>query len=751
MKKKALSALLLCMIIIVPLVRGQKPAQTQPQEQTDEVLRINTELVQTDVTVFDKQGRFVEGLQREQFELRVDGKPMPISFFERVAAGSTREAALLAARTGEPAPKTASTVAASQDRGRTVIFFIDDLHLSPAGVERTRQTILQFIETQMSFNDQVVVATATNQIGFLEQFTDNKSVLRAAIARLKYRPYVVQDAENISMTEYTAVRINQGDKDSLDYYTNELLKASNARTPGGAVGPPAGGPAASSAGADERNRTNGLSRNNAEAQVRRRADLIVKQSANVTQGTLYGLESLMRSSAQLPGRKLVFLISDGFYLIDRVSGASDTVRRITDAATRAGVVIYSLDARGMMSMTDASSNRADPTGRLGRSNIGETTASQDALNALAEDTGGRALFNSSAFNSAINDALKETSNYYVLAWRPVTDEQKSAKFKRIEVSVAGRSDLSVRLPRGYMEADANAATARTATKNSNASSTTAKPEAASPTETALRNALLAPTPKRQIPTIVSASFLDTPNNGLVLTASTQLATAPLNYGADGKQPAAVDVAGVVLNDLGKPAASFKTRLNVNPLASTGTGSDSVIYNYRATLKPGIYQVRVAARDDKSGLVGSAMHWIEIPDLSSKKLTLSSLLVGGQLVGGATEKKEGVPQVQFSVDRRFAHASHLGFWVFVYNATRGTGGNAAPDLTAQVQVFRDGRALVTTPQRKLQTAGMTDLARIPYGGEFPLNSLAPGRYLLQVTITDRLSNTSATQRVSFDVE
>jgi hypothetical protein len=51
------------------------PAQAEQKEETDDVVRINTELVQTDVMVFDKQGRFVEGLKPEQFLLKVDGKP----------------------------------------------------------------------------------------------------------------------------------------------------------------------------------------------------------------------------------------------------------------------------------------------------------------------------------------------------------------------------------------------------------------------------------------------------------------------------------------------------------------------------------------------------------------------------------------------------------------------------------------------------------------------------------------------------
>ena len=58
--------------------------------QQDDVVRINTELVQTGVAVFDKQGQFVDGLKKEDFELRVEGRVVPISFFENIVAGTQR-------------------------------------------------------------------------------------------------------------------------------------------------------------------------------------------------------------------------------------------------------------------------------------------------------------------------------------------------------------------------------------------------------------------------------------------------------------------------------------------------------------------------------------------------------------------------------------------------------------------------------------------------------------------------------------
>src|SRR5215203_3101229 len=90
------AVLLLCQLCSVNAQgqqQNQDAARPEQQEQTDDVIRISTELVQTGVSVFDKRGRFVEGLKKEDFELKVDGKSVEPGFFERIAAGSAGEEA----------------------------------------------------------------------------------------------------------------------------------------------------------------------------------------------------------------------------------------------------------------------------------------------------------------------------------------------------------------------------------------------------------------------------------------------------------------------------------------------------------------------------------------------------------------------------------------------------------------------------------------------------------------------------------
>ena len=103
--------LALTVCLVFTLFHSAFPQQQQkpPAERTDEVVRIDTSLVQTTVAVFDKKGIFVDGLRPEDFQLKIDGKPQTIQFFTRVAAGTEQERAqVAAARSGQPLNPAAS-------------------------------------------------------------------------------------------------------------------------------------------------------------------------------------------------------------------------------------------------------------------------------------------------------------------------------------------------------------------------------------------------------------------------------------------------------------------------------------------------------------------------------------------------------------------------------------------------------------------------------------------------------------------
>ena len=151
---------------------AQTPQNPRPAQQ-EEVVRVYTELVQTDVMVFDKQGHFVNGLRPENFELRIDGKVRPIQSFEQIKAGSDEETQLAAARgTTLDRGGNNSKHATPLDRGRTVFFYVDDFHLDVSSMTATQKLIGDFIDKEMGQNDEAAIISATGQAGFLQQLTN---------------------------------------------------------------------------------------------------------------------------------------------------------------------------------------------------------------------------------------------------------------------------------------------------------------------------------------------------------------------------------------------------------------------------------------------------------------------------------------------------------------------------------------------------------------------------------------------------
>jgi VWFA-related protein len=716
----ACGAALLCLFALLSTAAAQqRPTPAAPQE---DVVRISTELVQTDVTVLDKQGRFVDDLRREQFELLVDGHPQPVTFFELVQAGSTNEEALTAAARGSNTPKGTPLIM-PQARGRVIYFYVDDMHMSPGSLMRVRKTLQQFIERDMGPNDQVAITSANGQVGFLQQLTDNKTVLRAAAARLTSSAQQFRELESPPMTEMMAQAIEvYNDPNVLRYFVDPLL-------------------------------SKGMFENAAESMVRARARRTLQESQQLTKFALRTLESLTRTSGQLPGRKLVFLISDGFKLNPNDTDVQAHIRNITNSSAKNGVVIYTLDARGLPvgGFGVADDNQilaADPRGEAAAAvtqySMRDVSADQEPLRLIAANTGGRALLNSNSLNSGFKRAIRETSRYYLLAWRPPDGSAGKDKFRAIEVRVTGRSDLNVQVRRGFYDV-APEPVARGAQAGGEG------PAAKRTPAEDLRQAISSPYVSNALPTQLGLVFVNTPDKGPVMTASVQVARQYMTFNrSEDKQAAVLDLSGVVLNDQGKPVASFKDRLEVAVWFPQYAGQPrrDLVYNFQSPLKPGLYQVRVAARDGKTGRTGNAIEWIEVPDLSKSKLSLGSLILG-ETPREAAESSD--PTAVVSVDKRFPRSSRLRLLTYIYNAARGANGAAPPDVALQVEILRNEQTVLTNPFHKIEPIPGGNPAAIPYAAEVPLASLTPGRYVLQVTAVDRFSKTSVSQSAGFDVE
>jgi hypothetical protein len=334
---------------------------------------------------------------------------------------------------------------------------------------------------------------------------------------------------------------------------------------------------------------------NAFTIVTNRVRQINAQSKLTEIDTLSRLESLMRSTAPLQGRKLLFFISDGFVVDPRRSNGSDVMRRVINEAARVGVVIYSLGTRANTfgSGIDVSKNDyPDFSPRTASRSLAESKLPQGPLETLAEETGGRPYLNASALDDGVGEALDESSAYYLLAWRPDGENQRSGK-SRLKVVVKDRPDLRVRTRQRFFDSrDTEAAKA---------------PKTNTPDDE-IKLALGSLYPRRELPVSVSASFANTADKGTVLTASMQIDGERLSFGE--REQAIVDVLGIAVDDRGR-FSTFKQKLDI-PREVLAKDGRFIKWNQPLPLPPGLYQVRVAVRDRQTGHTGSAMTWIEIP-------------------------------------------------------------------------------------------------------------------------------------------
>ena len=273
---------------------------------------------------------------------------------------------------------------------------------------------------------------------------------------------------------------------------------------------------------------------------------------------------------------------------------------------------------------------------------------------------------------------------------------------------------------------------------------------------AAANALL---PARRLPTSLTVNYVDMPNEGMLVAVALQINGAAVEFTPEegDKAKANIDLLGVVYDSNGKREGFFRGLLTVDDSVSALSGSDrqDIYYNYQTKLKPGLYQVRVAARDVKSRRVGSAIQWIQIPDLSKLQLALSSLMISEQAKDTMTKPENTAVNTDAAnlpviVDRRFARTSKLRYIIFIYNAARGKTGTLQPDVTVQTQILRGNDVVLTSPASLISSEGQ-DLTRLPYAAEISLNTLPAGRYELLVTVQDRIAKSNSTQRVNFKVK
>lgn len=177
---------------------AQAPQSATPPAQTpaapprqNEVVKIGVTLVQVDVTVTDKKGNRITDLRPEDFEVLQNKHPQHISNFSYVtsppAATATEAAKPRDKKTAAELPEPPARLKPENIK-RTIALVVDDLTLSFESTASVRQALKKYVEEQMRPGDLVAILRTAAGMGALQQFTNDKRLLYAAIERVRWSP-----------------------------------------------------------------------------------------------------------------------------------------------------------------------------------------------------------------------------------------------------------------------------------------------------------------------------------------------------------------------------------------------------------------------------------------------------------------------------------------------------------------------------------------------------------------------------------
>jgi VWFA-related protein len=760
MKKHSPLALALTLALILPAA-GQQPAPSQTQvspREKDEVVRITSNLVQVDAVVTDRKGQPVPDLRPEDFEIYEDGRTQKITNFSFVStvpganvpgasvpAPTAASSSTGANRKGEPSTPVPPVRLRPEEVRRTFALVVDDLGLSFESMHFVRAALRKFVDEQMQPGDLVAIIRTGAGVGALQQFTSDKRLLYAAIDRVKWN-----SRGRAGVAAFAAIE------------DSPLVAAS--------LKPSADGPVAGP-----------LTGTDIERDARASVGDFKDQIFAV--GTLGAINYIIRGLRQLPGRKSVVLLSESMKLFDS-KGAENyrtmqALRRLTDLANRASVVVYTIDPRGLpyigptasdnisslTTLSDGTVTRANQGPALIESMMGRTREyldSQEGLNYLALETGGFFFHDNNDLNRGIQKALDDSKGYYLIGYRPdeSTFDSKTGqrRFHNISIRV-GRPGLVVRTRSGFFgvtEEDARPSQRTTAQQ--------------------LMAAITSPFESGAVDLRLTSIFLDDPQFGPFMRSFIYVDGRSLTFEEqpDGSHRASVDVLAMTFDDAGTPV---DMRSRTESVAVRGDEyrravEQGLIFGINLPVKKsGAFQLRIAVRDAGSGLVGSANQFIEVPDVKKDRLTLSGIYLaereeaGGVRASAANGAADEAPKAdregEGKIDgrdpqsgpavRRFRTGALVEYGYEVYNA-RLDKATRRPQLQSQVRLFRDNQ--LAFAGKVVNLNGKVDARRLVAFGRLQLGAnLTPGEYVLQVVVTDTLArdkNRVTAQWIDFEI-
>jgi VWFA-related protein len=697
------------MLVILAVATGTARQQPVPQRAPG-TIKEGVTAVLVDVVVRDRRGQPVRDLTPADFEILEDGDPQTIASFTLVSDGGTPPPATASA----PSPAAAaapgpggSAAPAAGGPGVTAMVFHG---LSPESRRRAVQAARAYVGAKEETTTNYIGVFALDlSLGAAVPFTRNAFALREAFDRI-----ASGSTASFNSPEQQQQRANA---------ERQAAVAGQAAATAAA----AGGPGASAA----------IGGAPGDAQLAQMAANIIKGFESMDRdqqgyAAVNGLFAIVRTLGRLPGRKSVILFSEGI-------AVSSNVHRlylgVIDAANRANVSIYTIDAAGLRADSDQSAIRdrvnaaakggidtaysadgpgAAFTGALEGNEFNLRSDPATSLGQLAVDTGGVLFNNTNNLRPAFERIENDLRNYYLLGYTP-TNPKYDGRFRAIQVKVK-RQGVAIAARKGYFAVRDPGDTPVNAWE--------------APALGALEQK---PVPNAFPVRAASLLFPERGRPGLV-PVIVEFKTAPLTFqpAADNKNYTSDFTVLVRFIDsqnqaVRKLSQHYEIRGELAQIDRAKQGD--VIFYRESELPPGVYSMETIVHDAPSGKASARFSTVEIPRLEDGALRMSSVVI--------VKRAEKVPEKDRRVDNPLLvndvvlhpnmgdpiakSAKEVGFYFSVYPAA------GQPEPVLMIHLLQNEKLIAQVP---MNGAPADRAGRMQQLGRLPIDQLAPGTYELR---------------------
>ena len=561
-----------------PTEPAKPPSNTSESPSTSEVVtrdssttfkvRVNVVLVR--VVVRDQKGKAIDSLKKEDFQLFDNRKPQTISTFSlETPASHTIPVVTVADHSEADVEKVQPAVPALPQRFVSLLF--DDLHLSMEDAVYDRTAATKIFDS-MAPSDRVGIYTTSGQ--FAQEFTSDHEVLKKALNQIIPRPLLnsaFHDCPDISYFQADLIE-NKQDSQALAVAAEDAVQCA----------------------------FNGDETKLAQARAMASgvATRTVSTGDSSSDFTYRHMEDVLRRLSAMPGQRKLVFISPGFILSTLLLERVD----IIDRSNRAGIVIDTLDARGLYTPDlggDISSPSVDTYKTAGYKNsyrVQAQFAQEEILNDLASGTGGTFYHNRNDIDVALRQAVAAPVASYLIGFSP-QNLKLNGSFHTLKVALAGKQKFDIQARRGYY-----------------APRTAKDPAQAAKEE--IQEAVFSQEEIRDLPVDLQTQFFKKDPSQARLSVLAHLDLKSVKFRkVEGRNHDDLTLATVIFDENGNYVIGGEKILEMKLLDSTLDKLDRSGITVKSSfdVKPGSYLVRLVVRDKEGEMMAARNGAVVIPN------------------------------------------------------------------------------------------------------------------------------------------